>query len=830
MERAARWWNKRSYLPLCWKTTIWPPGRTRRSLSLALESKVRLGCESIGPTPRPLRMVGARLSSVSTCRGGNVQPEVTCHTHHLHISEEQCGRTLQTIEGVTDFRALRAKFQNDSNLASKLVQPHKKPPTEIVPKLGSGGNAVSSPLPLSKREGIILKPKGEPAHPARPHPALTQCNPLAHPPAKLGYVEPTGHNREHKGNILEKGPSSPKNSPQKPLPSHCTDRQGSAQRASEGPALPSSFHHALRMWENTLSCSEKASVTLPAQRAANLYVHPSLEQRAARAPAVLSSSRMRPAGSEPALALPAQKKDALRGRGPALPHAPTGHRSSDEAGAEGAVATKSCQLGYRAPREQPQHQKGSEPPFCQPRAGKWSPCPRSKWPRIKPLPSVESLGPAPGKPARPPKFDLSAFRSAILSVHRGNETTAEEEDYLTPESAQLEEHHNYEETLMYLNQSGDTTTLCVIEVPKAEPEEHKKQKTDFLFAKSSSGGAVVEDEKEEEPSLEREKQEAKKILKTGGNGYISPTSSAKEDGGGGVKVLPVKQDVSSTQAAEHPTLQGLAKDGAEILRYMHVGAPKPGVEITALNQNTWQSLQAWEDIYDDVGEMQDRLSHGSDASSPFTSASISGNGCEETYEDVETGGDNPTKLETEKQKRFGNLFKIEKLKLKNTRFKENLRLFSTSTPNLAAVSQEDMVYDNVEVGQRELREKDDKYKTWMPKFLMAKDSKDQRRSSDDVERNIFKIKKSNVEKSRKMEKEEKFFRETFMYDKEINIVNTAIAACSVPSKRRVDLPVIAGEQLDVIDVAEDNAVICRNLEGRYGYVLVEHLNFRCPLP
>ncbi|XP_027636237.2 FYN-binding protein 2 isoform X2 [Falco peregrinus] len=829
MERAARWWNKRSYLPLCWKTTIWPPGRTRRSLSLALESKVRLGCESIGPTPRPLRMVGARLSSVSTCRGGNVQPEVTCHTHHLHISEEQCGRTLQTIEGVTDFRALRAKFQNDSNLASKLVQPHKKPPTEIVPKLGSGGNAVSSPLPLSKREGIILKPKGEPAHPARPHPALTQCNPLAHPPAKLGYVEPTGHNREHKGNILEKGPSSPKNSPQKPLPSHCTDRQGSAQRASEGPALPSSFHHALRMWENTLSCSEKASATLPAQRAANLYVHPSLEQRAARAPAVLSSSRMRPAGSEPALALPAQKKDALRGRGPALPHTPTGHRSSDEAGAEGAVATKSCQLGYRAPREQPQHQKGSEPPFCQPRAGKWSPCARSKWPRIKPLPSAESLGPAPGKPARPPKFDLSAFRSTILSVHRGNETTAEEEDYLTPESAQLEEHHNYEETLMYLNQSGDTTTLCVIEVPKAEPEEHKKQKTDFLFAKSSSGGAVVEDEKEEEPSLEREKQEAKKILKTGGNGYISPTSSAKEDGGGGMKVLPVKQDVSSTQAAEHPTLQGLAKDGAEILRYMHVGAPKPGVEITALNQNTWQSLQAWEDIYDDVGEMEDRL-HGSDASSPFTSASISGNGCEETYEDVETGGDNPTKLETEKQKRFGNLFKIEKLKLKNTRFKENLRLFSTSTPNLAAVSQEDMVYDNVEVGQRELREKDDKYKTWMPKFLMAKDSKDQRRSSDDVERNIFKIKKSNVEKSRKMEKEEKFFRETFMYDKEINIVNTAIAACSVPSKRRVDLPVIAGEQLDVIDVAEDNAVICRNLEGRYGYVLVEHLNFRCPLP
>ncbi|KFW09920.1 Uncharacterized protein C1orf168, partial [Fulmarus glacialis] len=124
------------------------------------------------------------------------------------------------------------------------------------------------------------------------------------------------------------------------------------------------------------------------------------------------------------------------------------------------------------------------------------------------------------------------------------------------------------------------------------------------------------------------------------------------------------------------------------------------------------------------------------------------------------------------------------------------------------------------------REKDDKYKTWMPKFLMAKEDKDQRKSSDDVERNIFKVKKSNAEKSKKMEKEEKIFRETFMYDKEINVINTVTAERSVPSKRRVDLPVTAGEQLDVIDVTEGNAVICRNSGGRYGYVLVEHLNFR----
>ncbi|XP_065529319.1 FYN-binding protein 2 isoform X2 [Lathamus discolor] len=725
-------------------------------------------------------------------------------------------------EGVSDFRALRAKFQNDSNVTNKPVQPRKKPPPEAAPKPGSAGNAVPSPLPRSKRKEVILNPKNEDA--SLPS-ALTQSNPLVWPRAKLGYMKPAGHNEEHKGNISEKGLSSPKSGPGKHLPSCCTDQQGSAETAPESPSFPNSFHHALRIWENTLSHSEKANAMLPTQRASNLYVHPHLEQRATHAPAEASSSRIRPSGSKPVLDLLAQKKkDALLSSGQALPQAPGRHRTSDEADAETAVATAFCQQGYRASGEQPQRQKESKPQFCQPRAGKRSHSPGSEWPRIKPLPSAESLGPAPGKPARPPEFDLSAFRSAGPLAHRGNETTADEEDYLIPESAQLEEQQNYEEAPMYLNQSGDTTTLCVIEVPKAEPQEHKKQKA-FLFAKSSPGRATIEDEKEGKASFEREEQEAKKIFKTGGNEYVSPTNRTKEDGGSGMKALQVKEDVTSTQTAKHPIPQGLAKDRAELLRYVYVGAPEPGIERTALDQNTWQSLQAPEDIYDDVEEMQDRL-HGSDASCPFTSASVSGNSYEETYEDVEIGSDNPAKVETKKQKRFGNLFKIEKLKLKNTRFKENLKLFSISVPNLGAVSQEDMVYDDVEVGQREPREKDDKYKPWMPKFLMAKEDKDQRKSSGDAERNIFKVKKSSAEKSKKMGKEEKSFRETFMYDKEINVISTATAECSVSSQRRVDLPVTAGEQLEVIDVTEGNAVICRNSEGRYGYVLVEHLNFR----
>ncbi|XP_071606151.1 FYN-binding protein 2 isoform X1 [Heliangelus exortis] len=719
------------------------------------------------------------------------------------------------VEAVTDFQALRAKFQNDSNLAKKLVQPPKKPPTKTSPRLGSGGNPVSSPLPLSKREEIILKSKDE--HPQAS--ALTQCNPMRWPRARLRNLDPSGHNEEVL-EVLEEGLGYLEKCPEKP--SCATDQHGSALAPSEDPLLPFSFHHALRIWENTSSHGEKASAMLPAQRAANIYVQPCPEQRMKGAPEASVGTGMQPSGSEPMLDLHGQEQDALHGTGPALPQDPKGHKGSDEAAAESMVATAISQLG--APAEQPQQQNGSEPPFRKPGAGKWSESPGSKQPRIKPLPSAESLGPPPGKPARPPGFDLGPFRSAVLSVQRAKKPTAGKDNSWTPKSAQLEEQHNYEESLMYLNQSGDTTTLSVIEVSKEKPEEQEKQKS-CLFAKSSLGRAIVEDEKEEKPSVEREKKEAKKIFWPGGKESGTPSSQTKEDGRDGMKKPQLEQDVTSTQTAKHPAPRGLGKDGMEQWHYMYFGAPKPVVEGTALNQNTWQPLPAPEEIYDDVEKIQDRLSQISDASSPSASASVSGNSYEEMYEDVEIGSEKPAKMEAAKQKRFGNLFHLEKLKLKNIKLRENLRLFSVSVPNLAA-SQEDTVYDNVEVWQSKLREKDDKQKVRMPKFLMAKEDKDQRKSSNDGERNIFKLKKSKADKIKKMEKEEKIFRETFLYTKEIKVINRATAECSVPSKRRVDLPVTAGEQLDVIDVTEGSAVICRNAEGRYGYVLVEHLNFR----
>ncbi|NWJ02656.1 FYB2 protein, partial [Crypturellus undulatus] len=112
------------------------------------------------------------------------------------------------------------------------------------------------------------------------------------------------------------------------------------------------------------------------------------------------------------------------------------------------------------------------------------------------------------------------------------------------------------------------------------------------------------------------------------------------------------------------------------------------------------------------------------------------------------------------------------------------------------------------------REKEDKYRNWKRRFLMSKEDKERRKSSEEVERNIFKVNQCGAEKSKKMAQEEKLFRETFMYDKEISVLSAAVAQRSVPSRRREDLPVAAGERLDVIATTEGSGVICRNTEGR----------------
>ncbi|KAF3828605.1 hypothetical protein GH733_004806 [Mirounga leonina] len=88
-----------------------------------------------------------------------------------------------------------------------------------------------------------------------------------------------------------------------------------------------------------------------------------------------------------------------------------------------------------------------------------------------------------------------------------------------------------------------------------------------------------------------------------------------------------------------------------------------------------------------------------------------------------------------------------------------------------------------------------------------------------------KTEEKDPKKLKKQEKEEKDFRKKFKYDGEIRVLYSTKVAPSLTSKRwgTRDLQVKPGESLEVIQSTDDTKVLCRNEEGKYGYVLRSYL-------
>ncbi|KAM7393000.1 hypothetical protein PAMA_007900 [Pampus argenteus] len=80
--------------------------------------------------------------------------------------------------------------------------------------------------------------------------------------------------------------------------------------------------------------------------------------------------------------------------------------------------------------------------------------------------------------------------------------------------------------------------------------------------------------------------------------------------------------------------------------------------------------------------------------------------------------------------------------------------------------------------------------------------------------------REETKKQKKFEKEERDFRKKFKYDGEIQVLYQVNIVTSLANKKwsGKELPIKAGEKLDVIVKAVDNKLICRNEEGKFGYV------------
>ncbi|XP_032152750.1 FYN-binding protein 2 isoform X2 [Sapajus apella] len=459
-------------------------------------------------------------------------------------------------------------------------------------------------------------------------------------------------------------------------------------------------------------------------------------------------------------------------------------------------------------------------------------------PKMKPLPSIDSVGPPPQKPSRPPIVNLQAFQRQPVAVPKTPREVTVEEDSLPSErlfSAEFEEPHNYEATIPCLRYSGNSINLCTakeIADPTYEVgiEELQKPCKNFPYQEPS---AKHEDKKMKEkepceldPKNTEKEPHSNHAFKADAYEGTPEKLQMTNVHMGRRNMLAGKQEAMIDVIQTNPFPEGprLARNSQGHCGYLEV------LESTkeALDLGVSKPSSVSEEIYDDVEYPRKEVSR-LNFSSSF--ASNSEENREEMYEDVYKTKNNYPKIDLdgkEALKRLQQFFKKEKdrFKIKKTKSKENLSAFSILLPDLELRSQEVINYDDVDLSEKESKH-EDKLKTWKPKFLIPKEK--EKNGAEESEsfspRNFFKTKGQNLEKNR-MKREEKLFRERFKYDKEIIVINTAVA-CSSNSRNGIfDLPITPGEELEVIDTTEQNLVICRNSKGKYGYVLIEHLDFK----
>ncbi|XP_062834340.1 FYN-binding protein 2 isoform X6 [Anolis carolinensis] len=656
---------------------------------------------------------------------------------------------VMNMERTEDFKALRAKFQNDSNFSNTLLTPAKKPPVvtrpqssdgnslphpkpkplshiqvpEIIPRQNSNGNSTSCPKPLGQVQFAVPEQKTEKfsyiSHPSE----ITPVKPRALPRVRLRDLSEVEKNNDRKDSDF------PGTLGKRPIPGADLQKQRPASFVHPEEILSGkpTFQNTRKLWESASSLnSDQKSSTAPPQ-------YPNR---------TTSLGYLKTAND--VTDVPKDKDKSVE----------------NEQAPKNPSQCEATQFLIVSPPVPPRNHMTVDKVACE---------------AVKPIDSSTNTN------------DLN---KASMTLHCSNE--AVDDAYMTPEITEIEELSTYEETLSCLVHPECSNSIHEAKhIPKAGKKEDAK-KQNFLVAIPSS---EIKDSKERGPLWNHDapKQQAKETSKVSDRNAVLTNMKMNGENRGEKHVT--QEETIQPSPGKRLTVDGNFSDGYVCLENLIVDEEKASTTAPT-------SMQTVEEVYDDVEGLQSDL-QACDAYSSFTSDTFADENNEETYEDVQTEEYNSTKSEdgkVEKLKGLGKFFKKGKFKVRNANMKENFRNLSRSAPNLDVIAQETMVYNNVDTEQTD---------------------------ANSSPRNFFKIKKYNLEKNNKMSKEEKLFREKFMYDKEITVINTAVAHCSNAStKGKRDLKITAGEQLEVIDVTEGNQLICRNSEGKYGYVLLEHLNFR----
>ncbi|XP_062471420.1 FYN-binding protein 1 isoform X4 [Pezoporus occidentalis] len=451
-------------------------------------------------------------------------------------------------------------------------------------------------------------------------------------------------------------------------------------------------------------------------------------------------------------------------------------------------------------------------------------------PKQKPLPPLFKLGQPPQKPSRPPSVDLERFRKSSLKDIPRNEglkqtvspsaalslpvppphpamqlpsppsashpsLQAEAAPNLPPrnikpsfETVSPENEENYDD-VEFVSQGHQNTEggqesdgEMYEDINDIRSSREKEKKWDKEEKRR------VDQEKKEQKEKEKKEQEIRKKFKLTGPIQVLHQARACADHKGGKNELTVKQgdEIEIIRLTDNPEGKWLGRiKGC----YGYIKTTMVEIDYDSLRRKQQQSTTASvkcpesdQEVYDDVGE-QDSISNNSAGQSGSGSMFPPPPSDKDIYDGI-NDEDAATSM-------------------------------PPSTKQFGKDCGDNDVYDDVDPSDFSPPLPDLKQKKMaispLIRNLSSKSARLVKHKSDE----------KDAQKFKNMEREEKQFRKKFKFEGEIKVMYSTTAVQDLPQRRwgSKDLQVKPGESLEIIESTDDTKVLCRNGEGKYGYVL-----------
>ncbi|XP_022522225.2 FYN-binding protein 1 isoform X1 [Astyanax mexicanus] len=450
-------------------------------------------------------------------------------------------------------------------------------------------------------------------------------------------------------------------------------------------------------------------------------------------------------------------------------------------------------------------------------------------PKRKPLPNILAIGSAPSKPNRPPRVNLDKFKKSAESPSEGPEikkggpppppaahpshTASDLRPSLPPRPPGAiippDQDENYDDVGELKDSLGGSFSK---QAEGSGSDEEMYEDLDERWSKVEAKEQDKKREKEEKKRAEQEKkdqkererkdQEARKKFKLSGPLQVIHKVKARVDSKGGKNDLSIKQGepIEILRITDNPEGRWLARtrDGS----FGYVKTDQVEIDFDKL-KNQGLSLPSQMDhddgeVYDDVAP-QEELNRSHGGSGLVLPPPPEGDDVYDDLDDPSLMVSNPESRFLQKPRSFFRMLKVPIDRRKSP-------VFNNEVPPPSQFNQD----GNTDQSTEEIYDDVDQFPPPPPLSSLPK------------LRPKAEIKTDDPKKQKKFEKEEKEFRKKFKFEGEIQVMYQVTAACNKKASGR-DLAVQVGEILDVISNSESDKLICRNKEGKFGYVSTSNI-------